>query len=166
MDTLRAGWAFARENDIGTILNRLNSKDAHPLLQFVKYGCCGLVAVAVHNVAFGTLSYWINPAIDDVLGDAVRASRATTNNCIAFVFSNGVAYYTNVKWVFVQGRHEPIREFLIFSGVSCLSFTAGLLLVPFLIAGFSTHTWMAQGAFVVTSAVVNYVSRKVFVFQR
>jgi putative flippase GtrA len=166
METLKAGWAFAKENDVRTILRRFNGKDAHPLLQFVKYGFCGLLAVAIHNVVFGILSYWINPAIDDSLGDSVRAIRATANNCIAFVFSNCAAYFTNVKWVFVQGRHKPLKEFLIFSAVSSLSFGAGLLLVPFLITGFSAQTWIAQGAFVATSALVNYVSRKFFVFQR
>ena len=132
MEALKAGWTFAKENDFRTILRTFNGKDAHPLLQFVKYGFCGLFAVAVHNVVFGILSYWINPAIDDGLGDSVRAIRATVNNCIAFVFSNCAAYYTDVKWVFVQGRHKPLKEFFIFGLVSSLSFAAGLLIVPFL----------------------------------
>lgn len=166
MEALKAGWTFAKENDFRTILRTFNGKDAHPLLQFVKYGCCGLFAVAVHNVVFGILSYWINPAIDDGLGDSVRAIRATVNNCIAFVFSNCAAYYTNVKWVFVQGRHKPLKEFFIFGLVSSLSFAAGLLIVPFLIRGFGARTWIAQAAFIVTSALINFVSRKFFVFQR
>jgi len=166
MEALKAGWTFVTENDLRTILRAFNGKDAHPLLQFVKYGFCGFFAVAVHNVIFGILSYWINPAIDDGLGDSVRAIRATVNNCIAFAFSNFAAYYTNVKWVFVQGRHEPRKEFIIFSVVSGASFSTGLLIVPFLIKGFGAHTWFAQVSFVVTSALFNYVSRRYLVFRR
>jgi putative flippase GtrA len=166
METLKAGWTFVRENDARTILSQFNGKETHPFLQFVKYGFCGLLAVVVHTVVFGVLSHWINPAIDDSLGDSVRAVRATANNGIAFIFSNFTAYYTNVRWVFVQGRHHPVKEFLIFTLVSAISFSIGLSIVPFLISGFGAQTWVAQGAFVVTAALINYVSRKFFVFQR
>lgn len=166
MERIRASWTFIREQNLRTLLRELSHKDAHPLLQFFKYGLCGLFAVAVHNLAFAALSHWIYPAIDMNLGDSVRALRATVNNCIAFLFSNLAAYYSNVKWVFVQGRHRPLQEFLLFTLISSLSFIAALVLVPILIKGLSLQTWIAQGAFVASATLINYVSRKFLVFQR
>lgn len=165
MQPIRLGWAFFRENDLRSVLRHVTSKEAHPFLQFVKYGLCGALSVVIHTIVFALLSHWLNPAVDLDLGDTVRARRATVNNGIAFLFSNLTAYYTNVKWVFVQGRHRPWQEFLLFTGVSAVSFSAGILLVPLLIKGFGMHTWIAQGAFVFTSALVNYVCRKFIVFR-
>ena len=166
MEMLRSGWMFMRENDLRTIAREFNSKNAHPFIQFVKYGFCGVFATVVHNMFFAILSHWLNPAIDTSLGDDTRAVRATVNNGIAFIFSNFAAYYTNAKWVFVQGRHKPIVEFFIFTGVSCISFVVGILIVPFMIKGFGSHTWVAQIAFIIAAAMINYICRKFIVFKK
>ena len=165
MRVLRVGWAFFRENDARSILRQVLSKEAHPFVQFIKYGLCGALALVVHTVIFAVLSHWFNPAVSMDLGDEVRARRVIVNNAIGFLFSNATAYFTNVKWVFVQGRHHPWKEFLLFTGVSALSFCVGILIVPLLIQGFGVNTWATQGAFVVTSALVNYACRKFLVFR-
>ena len=166
LQQLRNDWAAVKRRDLKSLLTLFHSKDAPPFVQLIKYGLCGVLAVIVHNLVFAVLSHWINPAVDMGLGDSVRAFRATVNNAIAFLFSNFTAYYTNAKWVFVRGRHRPAREFLLFTAVSAASFAAGLILVPVLIKGFGVHTWITQGVFVVTSALINFLCRKFVVFQR
>ena len=49
-----ASLTFVRENDRKTTVKAVMSRDAHPLLQFMKYGVCGVVAFTTHQiVAFG-----------------------------------------------------------------------------------------------------------------
>ena len=164
-ETPRLGSTVVRQNDLRALLRQLGSKETHVFLQFVKYGLCGGVSLVVHTVLFALLSHWLYPAVDLSLGDNVRAHRATVNNGIAFLFSNTVAYYLNVKWVFVRGRHRPWKEFALFTGVSAISFVVGIVLVPVLIRGYGVHTWVAQGAFVGTSVLINFACRKFLVFR-
>ncbi|MFV1995013.1 MAG: hypothetical protein ACC661_06220, partial [Verrucomicrobiales bacterium] len=58
---LRQGYRFARENDLKTVVRAVSSKDAHPLVQFFKYGFCGGLATVVHLGAFYLIGYWFFP---------------------------------------------------------------------------------------------------------
>ena len=73
---------------------------------------------------------------------------------------------TGLIWVFTGGRHNRFREFLLFTLVSSFSFSAGLVGGPQLIRWFGISTHLAQASFVASSAMVNFIVRKLFVFQR
>jgi len=143
-----------------------NSKQAHPMVQFVKYSLCGTLATVVQLGGFYLLAYtWLPDALDGGLPETLRRNAAVYANLAAFPVSNAVAYVTNAVWVFTGGRHSRWKELLLFYLVSATSFGAGLVGGPQLIAWFGISTHAAQASFVVTSACANFVIRKFFVFR-
>ena len=109
---IQDGLQFVKKNDLPTIWAAFVSHDAHPFLQFVKYGVCGVMAVITHNAIFYALAYTQFPAIEGMmvggepLSDGLRARNVVICNSVGFVFANLVAYLTNVLWVFQSGRHH------------------------------------------------------------
>lgn len=135
-------------------------------LQFVKYGLCGILATVTQVVVFYLLVFTLFPlALDSAVPDGVRRNHAVLANLVAFPLSNTVAYVTNAIWVFTGGRHSRLREFMIFTGVSAVSFSAGLLGGPQLIQWFGISTHLAQASLIVSSAAVNFLARKFIVFR-
>jgi putative flippase GtrA len=164
--TLSDARRFFQDNDWRTILARMNARDTHPMIQFIKYGICGVGAMTLHQSIWLCCSLWLYPAIDSSIPQEVRALHTTYNNGIAFFFSNLFAYCTNVAWVFTSGRHSRVKEFLLFTGVSTLSFIIGLAAGPLLIHRYGIHTVLAQGINVIASVMVNFICRKLFIFKR
>ena len=164
-------------------VRHFNSHDAHPLLQFVKYGISGGIASAVHLFVFFLVSWWIFPALTPndpfvrglafcgiavptpAMGDALRSNRVMLDNTIAFLFSNSVAYLLNILWVFRRGRHGWLKELLLFFAVSGLSIVVGTLLAGGLVRWTGMATTFAFAANVAASVAINYGARKYFVFQ-
>ena len=150
------------------IWKSLKMKEAPWLIQLGKYGVCGVGATVLHNVVVVYLSLradWF-PAVESLVADdSLRARNQTINNLIAFPIANTFAYITNSIWVFTGGRHSRLVEFLIFTGISLISFLAGLLGGPLLVELFGVPFWVSQLGFVVTSAMVNFVCRKFLVFK-
>ena len=110
---------FLRENDLRAIVAALNRRDVHPVIQFMKYGICGVTALIVQAVVYFALSRWGLPALESNAPDrSVRADHALINTAIAFVFSNATAYLLNARWVFTPGRHSRVTEFLVFTLVN------------------------------------------------
>jgi len=156
---------FFSENDWRTILARMNARDTHPMIQFIKYGICGVGALIVHQTIWGLCSvYWL-PAIDSSIPQEVRALNSTYNNAIAFCFSTIFAYITNVLWVFTPGRHGRVKEFFYFTLAGTVGFVAGIVAGPLLIHKYGVNTVVAQGSLVIASVMVNFVCRKFFVFK-
>lgn len=156
---------FFRENDWRSILTRLNTRDTHPVIQFIKYGICGIGSLTLTTAIFVALSYWVFPALDNSLPNEVRALHSTYNNIIGFFFGNIFAYVTNSLWVFTPGRHHRILEFFYFSIVSTIGFTIGLVAGPLLIKMYGISTFAAQLLLIVASTLVNFACRKFFVFK-
>ncbi len=165
LSQISAATRFVRTNDWRTIVAQVNSRDAHPLLQFIKYGVCGLGAFATHQIIWLGLSLWFFPSIDSSIPDGTRALNSTISNSIAVLFSTAVAYVTNVLWVFKSGRHSRMVEIGSFFLISMISFSGGLLAGPWLIKSFGLNTLVAQLSMAVTSVLINYVCRKFFIFK-
>jgi putative flippase GtrA len=161
------GLRFVRDHDFATVLAAINSKDAHPTVQFAKYSVCGTAATAVQVGAFYLFVHTLFPAaLDRGVADDIRRNNAVYANLAAFPISNTFAYLTNVFWVFTGGRHDRLKEFFLFTFVSGLSFGSGLVAGPQLIQWFGISTHLAQASFVVASALVNFLARKFLVFKR
>ncbi|MDB6006767.1 MAG: hypothetical protein JWR15_3754 [Prosthecobacter sp.] len=158
---------FFRENDWRAIWRRLNTRDTHPLIQFIKYGICGIGSLTITTAIFVSLSKWgMFPAlVSSGVPDEVRALNSTYNNLISFFFGNIFAYVTNSLWVFTPGRHHRVLEFFYFSAVSTVGFSIGLLAGPLLIKMYGISTFVAQLLLIVSSTVVNFLCRKFFVFK-
>lgn len=158
-------WHFVRNNDLPTVFERLKDRNAHPALQFIKYGFCGLGAFVAHQVVWVVFAKWVFPALDHDIPDDVRAWNSTLSNGVAFCVSNVFAYVTNVLWVFTSGRHSRLWEFFYFTMISTISFGGGLAAGPALIALLGINSFIAQFTMAFTSALINFVCRKFFVFK-
>ena len=159
--SIKDAFAFMGEHGI---VNALQRKDAPWLIQFGKYGMCGVLAVAVHNLVFILCAKTILPCLDESMPRWDRAYNWLFCNLIGFVFANVLTYYTNRIFVFEGGRHSGSKEFALFTAVSFGSN------VPALILGFwaiiiGKSTPFAQVIFIVVAAMVNFLCRKFIIFK-
>ena len=161
-----------------SILEQFLGRDAGPLVQFIKYGIAGGLATAVHIVLFHLLAWKALPALQENdlavkylhwpvpdLDDRTRSRNSMVDNTIAFIFSNLVAYVTNVLWVFERGRHGWIVEIGMFYAVSAISVAIGTVLMGFLIKKFGMRTTYAFAANIVSAVLINYAVRKFIIFK-
>jgi putative flippase GtrA len=147
--------------------------------QFLRYALCGGLATGVDLMVFFAVAWRLIPALLEtdplvrILGippvpveEAMRVRHYVICRAIAFVFSNFVAYGTNVLWVFEGGRHNRRKEIGLFFTVSLTSLFLGTGLGAALIryGGFSTT--FSYVANVVASVLINYAGRKFYVFHR
>ena len=146
-------------------LKQFAQRDAHPMIQFIKYGLAGAVAVLTHVIIFQLFAIWIIPAKAAALGDAVRARHAMLDNFIAFLFSNSVAYIINIKWVFEPGRHARHIEIGLFFLVSAVSLFIGTSMMGVLIRIWGINTDVAFLSNIVSAALINYACRKFLIFK-
>ncbi|MEM9479726.1 MAG: GtrA family protein [Verrucomicrobiota bacterium] len=168
------GWRYFLEHGIPGSWKHINSREAHPFIQFCKYGTCGVAATVVLMGVALVLMRTVYPAFSDMtLADGspvdqeARERNSVIANSIAFIPSNFVAYFLNVAWVFESGRHNRWKEFSLFTLVSAISFFAGLFAGPLLLIGmFGLPTMVSQVSLIVTSALVNFVCRKFLIFAR
>jgi putative flippase GtrA len=160
------------------ILQKFLRRDAHPFIQFIKYGMAGGLATVVDLTVTYLLSWKVIPALtsDDVfvklfglsivpVEEALRARNYFINRGIAFLIGNMVAYITNVLWVFEPGRHSRMKEITLFYMVSGVSFLIGTSLGTALIQFLHWTTTMALIANVVASVLINYAGRKFYIFK-
>lgn len=143
----------------------LKSKEAPFVVQFAKYGFCGVVATVSHTaMAWWFSQHWF-PAFEGAPKDVLKWNQIYAN-LWALPIGNAVAYATNAVWVFTGGRHGRWVEFALFSLINVISGVAGIFAGPFLRDALQTGWWVAQLMLIVTSALVNFVCRKFFVFQK
>lgn len=160
------------------ILKQFFQREAHPFIQFIKYGISGGLATAVDVLIFYILAWKVFPALraDDpvveLLGfgvvpitEAVRSQNYVINKTITFLFSNLTAYIVNVLWVFKPGRHKLWVEILLFYLVSSISYVLGTFIGWLLIHAFGLSTTVAYLANMVASLMINYVCRKYLIFK-
>jgi len=160
------------------ILQQFNQRQAHPLIQFIKYGICGGLATGVHTATFFFCAWLLFPAFsaDDpmvklfhitpaLISDTLRARNAIIDNFLAFVLSNLTAYILNILWVFESGRHHWAVEIGMFYLVSGISVVIGMVLMGVLINNYGCTTTTAFVAVLFTSLMINYITRKKVIFK-
>jgi putative flippase GtrA len=164
---LGQGWRFFRENGFGASLSAINSRDAHPFIQFCKYAVCGVGALVMHTVIFQLLLLKVWPELNDVSMDRWTRAKATlTPTFIAFIFANALVYWLNTKWVFTQGRHKPLKEFIFFSMVNLPGAAGGFLGQSALITFLNWPPLLALIGFVIPNVLINFICRKFFIFKK
>jgi putative flippase GtrA len=167
MNQLRILFQFLKENDLRSILAALSRRDVHPVIQFFKYGLCGVCAFIVHGTAFYLSARYFIPGLEQNCPDQwERAKASLANNGIALIFSNMMAYWLNTKWVFTQGRHSLVREFLFFTLVNMPGAICGGLVSYFITAKLGWPVWCAFAGFVLPNVLVNFACRKFFIFKK
>lgn len=171
MNAIKDCIKFLSENKLGYIIQKIKERDIPVFLQLVLYGCCGVAATILSTLITITLSKSLIPAFEGMeyqgalISDTQRAQNLLKNNCIAFFITNFFVYYMNVLLVFKQGRHSPLKEFLLFTAVNTFSFALSQIAGPWLIHQFSISTGAAIGINVFFSALLNFIARKFFVFK-
>lgn len=174
IDQIKQATRFVRENDFATVRRHVLSHDAHPLLQFVKYGVCGVAALIVHMTVVYILGTTVFPFGEEIEDYDLRQTNTMINNSLGFLVSCAFAYLTNIKFVFKSGRHSRMKELKLFFAISAVSFFAGLAAVPVIFKLIVKHfpdferyaQHFANISFAVTSAMVNFVCRKFIIFQK
>ena len=186
--------AFLRQNDLKTILARIRARDVPPLIQFGLYGLCGGLATATSIGIVVSFSTTFIPAYEGMkvaaqpllrggsfsllwpapdantssameITNQIRSLNLLVNNCIAFLIANVVAYVSNIMIVFKTGRHHPVLEFLYFTMVSGVAFGLSQVAGPWLVNRFGLPTNAAILTNLVTSMLLNFAGRKLFVFK-
>lgn len=159
------------------LIRQFMQREAHPVIQFIKYGMAGGIATAVDIAVFFSMCLWVLPAIGQgdlitkvfpiqppEITEAVRANRFVINTIVAFLFSNLTAYIINIAWVFHPGKHKWYIEmglFYMVSGISIFVGTGiGWLAITFIGLG-TTYTFITKA---VASLLINYVCRKFIIF--
>lgn len=151
--------------------------DNAALVQFIKYALAGGLATVTHIIVFHLVGWKIFPVLQQkdhavrLFQLSVRSVRNTDRarnsmicNCIAFLFSNMVAYITNILWVFQGGKYHFIIEILLFYAVSGISTFIGTMLMGILIKRFGILTTFAFGSNIFTAVMINFALRKFFIF--
>jgi len=161
------------------------SRDAHPFLQFVRYGVAGVLAMATNVVVFALAEHLVFPVASageaEVLslpdrwgevgswlgemGENERVLNYARCNVIAFLGANIVAYVLNFMWVFQSGRHARHIEIFLFLGVSFVAFLVGTALAGVLVGNFGVNEYVAKMGDVAAAVLLNYVCRKFLIFQ-
>ncbi len=152
--------------------------DAHPLIQFAKYGVVGALATAVNVIAFSLFAWKVFPCVtaaDPIVrlfgvaapevDESLRASRTVWSNICAFVPANVFCYVLNRVFVFKPGRLSMWLEFLSFCAVSALATALGTFAMNRLVAVWGVQTSIAFAANLVTAVMFNYVLRKFVIFK-
>ena len=162
---LGQAWTFYRQQGFAASLAAFNSRDTHPLIQFIKYAICGAGALVLHTTVFSLLGKYAFP-MQQGLDDALRAKHSMINNGIAFLFSNTFVYWLNTKWVFTTGRHSKLLEFLTFTLVNAPGAIAGTAIMAYLLNNLHWPTPLAFAGFVLPNVLINFLCRKFFIFKK
>ena len=159
-------------------IDQLFADEAGNVIQFIKYGISGCIAVATHIIVFHLVAWKMFFALQPndwfvrlfnlpirELDDGTRSQNSMLSNVFAFMISNLVAYIINVYWVFVPGRYHWIVEIVLFYLVSGAALVIGTAIMGFLIRRFGMLTTYAFGSNIFTALLINYAMRKSFIFK-
>ncbi|MEI6892284.1 MAG: GtrA family protein [Pontiella sp.] len=156
-----------------------NKENVHA--QFLKYLFCGGITFVVDVLVFYLMAWMVLPSLREsdpfgsiitLMGGHIRSvpeevllKNFVFNKIAAFLASNTVAYVTNVIFVFNDGKHQKVKEIVLFYALSTLSFVAFTLLSRFLIAHFNWQVTWAYFFVFICAMVTNFTMRKKFVFK-
>ena len=149
-----------------TLKSWIATHETPVLVQFIKYGICGGLAVIVYMVVTLLLVLSYPERVAETLPDATRALNLNIFQAIAFVPANVFGYLVNRRFVFTPGRHKVAHEFAWFMAVALVSTGVGLLATDLVIRYLSAPNWTGTAASVGASALMNFVCRKFLVFAR
>ena len=161
------------------MLRRILSRNSGAFWQFVKYGVVGVMSTIVQMVVFYLLAATVFKCLtaDDwavkLLGlpsvgisDAMRGLLFTLDIALGFVVANIFCWLMNRSFVFIPGKFRWYVEFGMFFGVAALAWAIATGLSAMLIHFFGMMTTIAAILEVLVSFLLNYFSRKFFIFKK
>lgn len=158
---------FLQQNSLRTILQRINARDTHPLIQFIKYGICGCAALGTHILLFylAVKYVYVELGPQTQMSHWDRALASFEPTAIILLITNALVYWLNTKWVFTPGRHSVIKEFLLFTIVNLPGAIGGFFGQAALIHFYGWKTLHAMLGFVIPNVLINFACRKFFIFK-
>ncbi len=158
-------------------LKKPQLEKSHVGIQFAKYSLCGGFALGVDMVFAFLVAWLLFPALtqDDVLVrlfniqvdpvvESVRIVNFRISNVCAFMVSNLVAYFLNVRFVFKAGKHSRWKEVGLFYLVSAISVGIGTEIGARLIENFGLSFSFSYVAKAISTTLINFVARKFIIF--
>jgi len=155
----------------------LKNKD-HTGIQFIKYAFCGGIAAGSDIIAFFLLAWLVFPALvpDETIVKLfhleivevpkhIREINFALSNGLAFLLSNTVAYLLNIIFVFRSGRHSRLKEMGLFYLVSAISVGLGTTIGYLLIHFFGFTSSVSYIAKAISTTLINFLVRKLFIFK-
>lgn len=149
--------------------------------QFLKYLFCGGLVFVVDVSVFYLMAWIVLPSLREgdpfgmvigvfggqirVVSEEVLLRNFVFNKVVGFLASNTVAYITNVIFVFNSGKHQRVKEVVLFYGLSTFSFVVFTLLSRLLIARFNWQVSWSYFFVFFCAMVVNFTMRKKLVFK-
>lgn len=159
------------------ILHQFASRQAHPFIQFIKYGISGGIVTVFSMAVFAILTWKVFPSLQEnelivrllklhvePMDEIVRARNYAYCQIIVFMLANLVCYFINIAWVFESGRHSRRKELFLFYIVSLISFVAGTALGSGLIALFNAGVVVAYMVNMIAAILINFAGRKYYIF--
>jgi putative flippase GtrA len=156
-------WQFFQEKGFK---ETLFAREAPFLIQFGKYGVCGVISVVFLALVIYLGEILAPQYFSEELPDKTLAWNTAILHFIAFVPSNFVAYGLNRWLVFTPGRHSAKKELTLFTIISLLSFSLGEVLPFWFINNLDLPRPVVHFSFIISSAMVNFVCRKFLVFEK
>ena len=154
------------------------SHDAGPFWQFVKYGTVGVMSTCVQVGVFYLLATtcmkcltpndWAVKLLNfpaTTISDAARTWRFALATGIGFVIANIFCWLMNRWFVFKPGKFKWYIEFIMFFGAATLATLIALGLSSALIHFAGLMTTAAVFIEIVASFLINYFTRKFFIFR-
>jgi len=159
-------------------LKRQLGHDAHPMMQFIKYGVIGVMVTAFHTAIFYVAGYLFFPCFkpDDIvfakleisvtaISEETRMVNAAICNAIGFIPANVTCYILNRLFVFKSGRHHCVVEFLLFFSIAALCIVIATATQSALIKYLHMQTTFAFLINITISLVINFAMRKFVIFK-
>jgi putative flippase GtrA len=156
-EALRVGWGRA----VAEVLR----PEAGGSWQFIKYLMIGGLSVFVF---MGSCALFRLLALHG-LGASYEEHRVFWNLCeiaAGFIPTNAFTYETNRRWVFVAGRHEPRKEFVLFTTAALISLVAGEWCAYAVMTQTDVSDFLVKIVVIAMTTLVNFTFRKLVVFSR
>ena len=160
---LAKAWHFFQEHGFKkTLLTR----EAPFMIQFGKYGVCGVISVVVLGLVILLGETLVPHYFSNNLPNKTIAWNTVILHFLAFIPSNFVAYGLNRWLVFTPGRHSGKKELTLFTIISLLSFSIGEILPFWLINNLDLPRLAIHFSFILSSAMINFACRKFLGFEK
>ncbi len=160
------------------MLRKILSRDSGAFWQFVKYGVVGALSTLVQLVVFYTLASTVLKCLkpDDwavrllslpsaEMGDMVRGILFSVDIAAGFVVANVFCWLMNRAFVFRPGKFAWHVEFAMFFGAAAMACAIATALSALLIHVCGMMTTQATILEVAVSFLINYFSRRFFIFK-
>jgi putative flippase GtrA len=153
------------ERGFACALRDVMRPDASGSWQFTKYLIIGGLSVLI----FLLVCAIFRMLAISVMGADYASHRLFWNTleiAVGFIPTNFFTYMTNRRWVFVDGRHHPRKEFYLFTAAAMVSIAIAEIVAYAFIQYSPLGDFLIKLAVIAVCTIANFLFRKWVVFSR